>query len=63
MLPPSSGWSEDGDSTDLLNIGVIPQHYTASQPRPQLETLILAAVILIFYLGKDDQDFLICLYF
>jgi hypothetical protein len=32
VLPPSSGWSEDGGSTDLRNVGIL-QHYTASQPR------------------------------
>jgi hypothetical protein len=29
---------EDGDSTDLWKVGILPQHYTASQPRrPRLE--------------------------
>jgi hypothetical protein len=30
---------EDGDSTVLRNVGILPQHYTASQPRrPRLES-------------------------
>jgi hypothetical protein len=34
MLPPSSGWSdEDGGSIDLWNVGILPQHCTASQCR------------------------------
>jgi len=37
LLPPSSGWSEDhsedGGSMDLCNVGILPQHYTASRPR------------------------------
>jgi hypothetical protein len=24
---------EDGGNTDLWNVGILPQHYTASQPR------------------------------
>jgi hypothetical protein len=39
MLPPSSGWSEDGGSMDLWNVGVLLQQYTASRPRrPRLES-------------------------
>jgi hypothetical protein len=30
---------EDGGSMDLRNVGILPQHYTASEPRrPRLET-------------------------
>jgi hypothetical protein len=32
-------WSEDRGSMDLWNVGILPQHYTASQPRrPRFET-------------------------
>jgi len=34
MLPSSSGWS-----TDLWNDGILPQHYTTSQPRRHCESL------------------------
>jgi hypothetical protein len=31
--------TEDGGSMDLWNVGILPQHYTASEPRrPRLET-------------------------
>jgi len=33
---------EDGGSQVLQNVGILPYHYTASEPkRPQLETLLL----------------------
>jgi len=32
---------EDGGSMDLPNVGILPQHYTASQPRrPRLEAQV-----------------------
>jgi hypothetical protein len=39
VLPRFSGWSvEDWGSVDLWNVGILPQHYTASRPRrPRLE--------------------------
>jgi hypothetical protein len=38
---PSSLHPEDGGSKFLRNVGVLQQHYTASQPRrPQLELLL-----------------------
>jgi len=37
--PPALLQPEDGGSIDLWNIGILPQHCTASQPRrPRLET-------------------------
>jgi hypothetical protein len=39
MLPPSSLHPECGGSMGLWNVGILPQHYTASQSRrPRLET-------------------------
>jgi hypothetical protein len=39
VLPPSSGWSEDGGSMYLRNVGILPQHCMASQAsRPRLES-------------------------
>jgi hypothetical protein len=39
---------EDGGSMDLRNIGILPQHYTMSQPRrPRLETFQVIEPILI----------------
>jgi len=33
---------EDGGSLDLRNVGILPQHYTASQPRRRgLESTVL----------------------
>jgi hypothetical protein len=32
-LRHNPGWSEDGGSMDLWNVGIVPQHYTASEPR------------------------------
>jgi hypothetical protein len=48
MLPPSSGWSEDVDSMVLRNVGILPQHYTASQPRIY-STWILTAMKVSVY--------------
>jgi len=36
MLPPLL-LPEDGGSTVLRNVFILPQHYTASQPRTRLE--------------------------
>jgi len=37
---PSCLTLQDGGSMDLWNAGILPQYYTASQPRtPRLETL------------------------
>jgi hypothetical protein len=42
VLLPSSGWSEDWGIMDLWNVGILPQHCTASNPRkPRLERLYL----------------------
>jgi hypothetical protein len=34
LPPPSLGWllPEDGGSMNVWNFGILPQHYTASQP-------------------------------
>jgi hypothetical protein len=32
---------DDGGSMDLRKVGILPQHYTASQPRRRLEKLRL----------------------
>jgi len=38
LLPPSSFHPEDGGTKVLRNVGFLPQHYTASQPRsPRFE--------------------------
>jgi len=29
ILPPSSGWSKDGCSMDLRNVGILPWNYRA----------------------------------
>jgi hypothetical protein len=56
MLPPPSLHPGDGNSMALRNVGVLPQQYTASQPR-RTRTKVTVSVLAATVTVHDDEEF------
>jgi hypothetical protein len=52
MLPPFSLRPEDGASMVLRKVGILPQHYTVSQPRrPRHETALVSGMKIMHFVN------------